>query len=322
MRNYSRILIASCMTLAIGCASHKAPKLPALYVEGTQLMADGKAVTMRGVSFGWHNIWPRFYNKEAVKHLHDDWGVPVFRAAIGADDHAKADNPGIRGGYMGEPEFALECLYNVVDGAIECGAYVIVDWHSHILHTAEAKEFFTKVATRYADSPNVIYELYNEPVNDSWPELKAYAEELIPVIDSISTVHPLILMGCPHWDQDIHLPAEDPITSYDNLMYTVHFYAATHKDYLRERSDAALAAGIPIYLSECAACEATGDGPVDAESWQAWSDWATSRGISMLTWSISDKAETCSMFTPEASSEGPWADDVIKPWGIIVKDWL
>ena len=322
MRNLSGILIAACMTLAAGCASSKAPELPALYVEGTQLMAAGKPVAMRGVSFGWHNIWPRFYNKEAVKHLHDDWGVQLFRAAIGADDHAKADNPGIHGGYMGEPEFALECLYNVVDGAIESGSYVIVDWHSHLLHMAEAKDFFTKVATRYADCPNVIYELYNEPVNDSWAELKAYAEELIPVIDSISTVHPLILMGCPHWDQDINLPAEDPLTCYDNLMYTVHFYAATHKDYLRERSDAALAAGIPIFLSECAACEASGDGPMDMDSWQAWSGWAASKGISIITWSISDKAETCSMFTPEASSEGPWKDEVIKPWGTIVKNWL
>ena len=322
MRNLSGILIAACMTLAAGCASSKAPELPALYVEGTQLMAAGKPVAMRGVSFGWHNIWPRFYNKEAVKHLHDDWGVQLFRAAIGADDHAKADNPGIHGGYMGEPEFALECLYNVVDGAIESGSYIIVDWHSHLLHTAEAKDFFTKVATRYADCPNVIYELYNEPVNDSWAELKAYAEELIPVIDSISTVHPLILMGCPHWDQDINLPAEDPLTCYDNLMYTVHFYAATHKDYLRERSDAALAAGIPIFLSECAACEASGDGPMDMDSWQARSGWAASKGISIITWSISDKAETCSMFTPEASSEGPWKDEVIKPWGTIVKNWL
>ena len=178
------------------------------------------------------------------------------------------------------------------------------------------------MATRYADCPNVIYELYNEPVNDSWAELKAYAEELIPVIDSISTVHPLILMGCPHWDPDINLPAEDPLTCYDNLMYTVHFYAATHKDYLRERSDAALAAGIPIFLSECAACEASGDGPMDMDSWQAWSGWAASKGISIITWSISDKAETCSMFTPEASSEGPWKDEVIKPWGTIVKNWL
>ena len=298
--------------------------LPALYVEGTALKAQGsdQPLVFRGVSFGWHNIWPRFYNAEAVKTLKEDWGVRIVRAAIGADDHAKADNPGIHGGYMGEPGFALDCLYKVVDGAIANGCYVIVDWHSHVLHRAEAKEFFRTVATRYADCPNVIYELYNEPVEDSWADLKAYAEELCALIDSISTVHPLILMGCPHWDQDIHLPAEDPVTSYDNLMYTVHFYAATHKDYLRERCDGALAVGIPIFISECASCEASGDGPMDAESWKAWSDWATARGISMLTWSISDKVETCSMLTKEASSEGPWEEAVVKPWGREVQAWI
>ena len=296
--------------------------VPSLYVEGTQLMADGQPLVMRGVSFGWHNIWPRFYNKEAVRHLSEDWGVKIVRAAIGADDHARADNPGIPDGYTGNPQLALDCLFNVIDGARENGIYVIVDWHSHVLHPEKAKDFFTKVATRYADCPNVIYELYNEPVEDSWADLKAYAEELIPLITGISRVHPLILMGCPHWDQDIHLVAEDPISSYDNLMYTVHFYAATHKDYLRERCDGALAAGIPILLSECAGCEASGDGDVDEESWRTWSDWATANGLTMLTWSLSDKDETCSMLTKEASSEGPWPEEVIKPWGRTVKDWI
>ena len=298
--------------------------LPALYVEGTALKAQGsdQPVVFRGVSFGWHNIWPRFYNAGAVKTLKEDWGVPIVRAAIGADDHAKADNPGIRSGYMGEPEWALECLYKVIDAAIENGMYVIADWHSHVLHKAEAAEFFRAVATRYADCPNLIYELYNEPVEDSWTDLKAYAEELCALIDSISTVHPLILMGCPHWDQDIHIVPEDPVTSYDNLMYTVHFYAATHKDYLRERCDLALAAGIPVFISECASCECTGDGPMDEESWKAWNDWATARGITMLTWSISDKVETCSMLTKEASSEGPWEEAVVKPWGREVQAWI
>jgi len=323
MRKLTTLLLAAAIFLPFSCVSRKeVPGVPALRVEGTALTADGSSVTMRGISYGWHNIWPRFYNKESVARMVSEWEVPVFRAAIGADDHAKADNPGIHGGYMGEPDFALECLYNVVDGAIENGAYVIVDWHSHVLHLEEAKAFFTAVATRYADSPNVIYELYNEPVDDSWAELKAYAEELIAIIDSISTVHPLILMGCPHWDQDIHLPAEDPITSYDNLMYTVHFYAATHKGWLRDRCDAAMAAGVPVFISECASCEASGDGPMDLESWKEWSDWATDRGITMMTWSISDKAETCSMFTPEALSEGPWPEEAIKPWGKIVKDWV
>ena len=105
-------------------------------------------------------------------------------------------------------------------------------------------------------------------------------------------------------------------------MYTVHFYAATHKDYLRERCDYAMEAGIPVFISECASCEASGDGPMDPESWKAWSDWATARGISMLAWSISDKVETCSMLTKEATSEGPWEAAVVKPWGRIVQDWI
>ena len=300
------------------------PPVPGLQVKGTTLLQAGSEapVCFHGVSLGWHTIWPRFYNAGAVETLVKDWGTPVLRAAIGADNHARTDNPGIPDGFTDDPQFAYDCLFPVVDAAIANGIYVIVDWHSHTLHPAEAAGFFRTVATRYADCPNVIYELYNEPVEDSWADLKSYAEELCALIDSISTVHPLILMGCPHWDQDIHLPAEDPVTTYDNLMYTVHFYAATHKDYLRERCDRALDAGIPVFISECASCEASGDGPMDGESWQAWSDWAASRHIPMVAWSISDKVETCSMLIPGVSSEGPWKEEEIKPWGQAVRDWL
>ncbi len=35
-------------------------------------------------------------------------------------------------------------------------------------------------------------------------------------------------------------------------MYTLHFYAATHKAWLRERADYALKKGLPIFVSECA----------------------------------------------------------------------
>ena len=225
-------------------------------------------------------------------------------------------------GYISDPQGALEKLYAVVDGAIACGAYVIVDWHSHVLHLEEATEFFTAVANRYKGVPNVIYELFNEPVGDSLTDLKAYAESLIATITSIDKSHPLILMGCPRWDQAIELPAADPITSYDNVMYTMHFYAGTHKQWLRDASDAAMAAGLPVFISECAAMTASGDGPLDMESWKEWSDWAAARGLNIVLWSFSDKDESCSMLTPEATSEGPWPDAVIKPWGVIARDFV
>ena len=319
MKKIAIVLCASLLTLA---CSQSPKQLPPLQVQGTTLTAGGEAVTFRGVSYGWHNIWPRFYNEASAQRLVKEWNVPILRAAIGADDHAKADNPGIHGGYMGEPEFALDCLYKVMDGAIEAGAYIIVDWHSHVLHLEEAKEFFTQVATRYKDCNNVIYELYNEPVEDSWEELKAYAEELIQVITGISTVHPLILMGCPHWDQDIHLVAESPLIGFSNVMYTVHFYAATHGDYLRERTEAAVKKGIPVFISECGATEASGDGKIDPVSEEKWIQMCERLGISWVCWSLSDKNESSSMLLPRATATGPWPDDVIKDYGKLVKQLL
>lgn len=334
----SFILALAAISTVASCAP-RTKQLPALKVEGTCLYMEGndQPVAWRGLSFGWHNLWPRFYNREAVEVFAKDWGCPVFRAAIGADD---LEEKSPLGGYISDPQSALECLYAVMDAAIENDAYVIVDWHSHVLHTEEAAEFFRSVATKYSGCNNVIYELFNEPVSQEfedsrdysepsqesldayWLKLKDYALTLIPIIEECSGCHPLILMGCPRWDQALDCVIRNPIEGYDNLMYTTHFYAATHGQWLRDRSDRMIASGLPVFISECAACEASGDGPMDSAEWDKWNRWAADRNISILTWSISDKNETCSMFTPLASSEGPWDDSVIKEWGRIVREWL
>ena len=298
-------------------SSFKAPKNSPvaingkLQVNGTQLCnQNGEALMLRGASFGWHNLWPRFYNKKAVAWLATDWKCNVVRASMGV---------GLDDSYLENPEYALKCMTNVIDGAIKQGIYVLIDFHSHKLHTAEAKIFFSQMATKYKDAPNVIYEIWNEPDYYTWPEVKAYSEELIKTIRAIDPDN-IILVGSPHWDQDIHLVAEDPIKGQSNLMYTMHFYAGTHKQWLRDRTDAAMAKGIPIFVSECAGMEATGDGPVDEVEWKAFLDWMEAQKISWIVWSVSDKNETCSMLLPRASAEGNWTDDLIKPWGKISRE--
>ena len=180
-----------------------------LKVVGTQLCdQNGNAVTLRGASLGWHNLWPRFYNAKAVKWLAKDWNAKVIRAAMGIM---------IEDNYLENPSFALDCIEPVVKAAIKEGVYVIIDWHSHELKTKEAVKFFGKMAKKYGANANVIYEIYNEPVEDSWESLKEYSKA---VIDEIRKYDPdnIILVGCPHWDQDIHIVAESPLEGYNNIL--------------------------------------------------------------------------------------------------------
>lgn len=131
----------------------------------------------------------------------------------------------------------------------------------------------------------------------------------------------MILVGTPHWDQDVHLAADDPIKNVHNIMYTLHFYAATHKTSLRERADYALEKGLPLFVSECAGMEASGDGNIDLQEWNKWQVWMKEHAISWAAWSIADKDETCSMLYPSAPDTG-WKSEDLKEWGRIVKEVL
>ncbi len=297
------------------CGAVYAGSPSALSVRGGKLVdSAGESVVLHGVSMGWHSSWPRFYNPEAVREVADVWGADVVRAAIGVHPREK--------GYMADPAGSWKCLEAVVEGAVERGIYVIVDWHSHAIETEAAVEFFRKVAARWGDKPNVIYEIFNEPVNDSWEQVKEYS---VRVIEAIRQTDPdnIILVGSPHWCQDIHLVAADPIAGYDNLMYTMHFYAATHKDELRTRTEDAIKSGLPVFVSECAAMEATGDGPLDYESWGKWEKMMADHDTSWVTWSLSEKDESCSMIRDGAvPATGHWTDGDLKEWGKFVRNRL
>ena len=285
-----------------------------LRVQGTQLVNQkGEPVVLHGMSFGWHNLWPRFYNKSAVHELVDKWKCTVVRASMGIELN--------NSGYLGSPQRSVELMQAVVDACIQEGVYVIIDWHDHNIHTKQAVEFFSMMSKKYAAHPNIIYEIFNEPDYETWPEVKKYSEEVIAAIRANDKEN-IILVGSPRWDQDIHLPAADPIQGHVNLMYTMHFYAGTHKQWLRDKTDEAIAKGLPIFVSECAGMEATGDGPIDKAEWERFKAWMDAKKISWVAWSVSDKKETCSVLNPSANSNGNWTENDIKEWGQITREAL
>lgn len=302
-----RNLILIFLIASLGCQAQLPTRHGALSVKGTQLTGSkGETVMLRGMSFGWHNWWPRFYNKQAVKWLVNDWGCNVVRAALGVEPDR---------GYLRDAKGSRKKIEAVVDGAIEAGIYVIIDWHSHNINTKEAIVFFEDMAKKYGTHPNVIYEIFNEPDQESWADVKAYSEKVIAAIRAIDPDN-VILVGSPHWDQDIHLVADDPLKDQTNIMYTVHFYAGTHGKQLRDRADYALGKGIPVFISESGGMDASGNGALDEKEWQQWIDWAEEKHISWINWSVSDKDETCSVLRKTASSTGGWKTEDLKESGV------
>ncbi len=307
------LICSACSTAPSGNKQTVVEKYGQLSVKGTQLTsANGEPVVLRGVSFGWHNWWFDYYNVNAVNTLVDDWHCTLLRAAMGVEPD---------GAYLTNPDLALSCVTTVVDAAIKKGVYVIIDWHSHNIRLEEAKAFFTQMANKYKDYPNVIYELFNEPDYESWEEVKAYSIELIQTIRAIDPDN-IIIVGLPHWDQDVHIVADDPIVGCDNLLYALHFYAATHRKDLRDRGSYALSKGLPLIVSECAGMEATGNGPINNDQWNTWVQWMDQNKVSWAAWSVSGKDESCSMLKTTANPIVKWTDNDLKEWGIIVKNRL
>lgn len=289
-----------------------------LHVKG-RFMCNEKedTISLRGVSFGWHNLWPRFYNAETVKWLKNDWKCSVLRAAMGAYS-------GVEDGYLVNPEFALKTVEKVIKASIEEDIYVIIDWHAHEFYPEQAKEFFGSMARKYGKHPHVIYEIFNEPTHEHfWPEIKVYAEEVIAEIRKYDPDN-IIVVGTPHWAQHVDIVAEDPITGYDNIMYSLHFYAASplHQDPLRERLQKAIDLGLPVFITESSGCEHTGNGKLDIPEWTKWIEYLEANRISWVSWSISNKNETCSMILPRGSYEGGWDTDVIKPTGVQSREYI
>lgn len=285
-----------------------------LSVKGTQLVdKNGEAIVLRGLSFGWHNWWGKFYNKDVVKTLSTDWNATVLRGAIGVDADENC--------YIQSPNDSKAKIEAVIKAAVSQDIYVIIDFHSHNIHLKEAKIFFNEMSKKYAKYPNIIYEIFNEPNDESWEDVKTYSQEVIKVIRANDPKN-IILVGSPHWDQDIHLAAKDPILGFDNLMYTMHFYAGTHGKWLRDRTDEAIKSGLPIFVSESAGMEANGDGPLNLIAWQEYIDWMEKNKISWITWSVSSKVETCSFLKENASPNGNWKYADIQESGLIVREYL
>jgi endoglucanase len=200
---------------------------------------------------------------------------------------------------------------------------VIIDWHDHHAqnHQSTAVDFFTRMANKYGASPSVIFEVYNEPIDIDWPSVKVYAQAVIAAIRGAGAKN-LVIVGTPNWSQDVDVAAGNRITGQADVAYTLHFYAATHKQALRDKAQKALDAGLPLFVTEWGTCEASGNGSVDQAETKTWLDFLAKNHIGWANWSLNNKAETCSALTPGAGTTGPWTGSALTVSGTLVKSLI
>lgn len=286
----------------------------ALSVNGTQLVDEnGNPVQLRGISTHGLAWFPSFVNEDAFKQFRQDWNVNVMRLAMYTHEN---------GGYCtdGNKENLKNIIYRGVQYATENDMYVIIDWHvlqeqNPNRYKEEAKKFFEDMSSRYKDNNNVIYEICNEPNGGvSWSEIKSYAEEIIGVIRA-NDENAVILVGTPNWSQRVDEAAKDPITDYDNIMYTLHFYAATHKDDLRNTMVNAINDGLPVFVSEYGICDASGNGSLDKNSAQKWVDVMNEYGVSYVCWALANKNESAALIKSSCSKTSQFSDDDLSESG-------
>lgn len=274
----------------------------ALHVSGTDLKdCHGAKFRLKGVSTHGIAWFPQYVNKDAFRTLRDNYGINTIRLAMYTN---KSEGYG--------PD-AVNKVREGVKYATELGMYVIIDWHilndgNPNQHKSEAKKFFAKMSKKYGSQKNVIYEICNEPNgNVTWnKQIKPYAKTIVKTIRKHSK-NAVIVIGTPTWSQDVDVVAQSPLKG-KNLMYALHFYAGTHKEWNQEKLKTAHKKGLPVMVTEFSICDASGNGALDKASGNQWLRLLDRYNISYTAWSLCNKNESSALIASSCSKTSGWTD--------------
>lgn len=308
----------------------------ALHTSGSKIVGakNNQQAMLRGLSLFWSDATGMpYYDDDVISWLKDNLKIDVIRFAMGIqyyNSQGNATEPiDEQYSYIGQPDGYLALLDKMVETAIKNDIYIIVDWHSHRAEYEQtaATEFFSAVAKKYAAIPNIIFEIYNEPVNTSWNTIQGYANTVSPAIRQYS--QNLILVGTPKWSQ---------MTSYGgvnatNVAYVLHFYAGTHGvSTYGTRLQSAMNSGYAVFISEWGTTEASGSGSVNEAASQEWITFMEQNRVSNCNWSVRqtvnslnpDKTELSSIFSGSSNltTKAALSSASYSTSGTIVKNYL
>jgi hypothetical protein len=261
--------------------SPQPPVVRPLHVEGQYIKDDaGSNVKLHGVSIGDLDAIYKGDRKtdstqavpitvEDIIDKGSDWNINAWRLPVHADVNDETGHHGWN--VRNNPQWFFDNIIEpAVSKVISVGDYAIIDWHyvgvswDDATVIAKTEEFWLGngtwpgIAAMYANNPNVIFELFNEPGGGSWSSWKTRAGGWINSIRGVGANN-LIIVGGPGWSQTLPQSAGD-LFSAANIAYACHIYpqhvGSTMPNWIEYTSSVA-----PVVMTEWG-FENTGPAPV------------------------------------------------------------
>lgn len=221
-----------------GALSVKEGKLVNQYGDQIRLTGLVSSPLLRySVHYNGEKTFSYYINEQSISAL-KSWGINVMRIGLEIGEVQGLEK--------------MEDLFNTIDLCIRNDLYVIVlFWNNQDINENidEAKQYFSELSERYSNSPNVIYEIANEP-NIDWNHIKDYCNIIMPIIrqNSASSV---IIVPNPTLCREPDVVVLNDLDYIDNVMTSYHMYAGNllTKNNI-ESLQSAMESNIPVFVTE------------------------------------------------------------------------
>lgn len=269
---------------------------------GTHLVdKKGKRFQLRGI--GTHALL-QYTNLHTLAMFQclKNWGINCVRISTYLSNRTfKYSNNQMYVGYINAQADTIAEIEKIVGICVQLGMYCIIDWHTmsydisngNIMYQNDAVAFWDYFAQKYANVPNVLYELQNEPYGATAEAMGTYVKaEHDKILEYVTD--PVMIVGAMSGSINNTINAVEAV-GINDVFYSWHPYADDLSVYNIKQDPA-----YPTIISEWGNANVSGDADAehggDNPNVNGFMDDLFNIKLSNSTWKMTDQNHVFSVF--------------------------